>query len=260
MAVVIALGLLAAPRRASAQHHHDEPAVWSTTGTFSASLGLQAAGFDTPLYTGSYQAVVPTLGWTGRGLALFAMLGLYHVEENGRRVYGVGDVMVTGRATLVTRDTLALGVALHASVPTGVQVDGLGMGHVMMMPSLWGSARHGALTLDASAGYSRALVALGGAHHDHGAWPLVDPMAMQELTWGAGASVDLGACVASCVRVGANVLGAQPFGVAMTTPRISAAARLSWGTPRFVTAMEVATGIAGDPFTIRGGVTGSVQF
>lgn len=257
-AAVAVLGALALPRAALAQHHHAAP-TGSGEG-LSASLGIQAAGFDTMRYTGTYQAVIPALGWSGGGFAASATLGLYHIDENGRRLYGAGDLALRGQATLVTREPVTAGVALHASLPTGVQRDGLGMGHVMVMPSLWGSARLGAVSLDASAGYGRALVALGGAHHDHGAWPLVDPMAMQELTWSAGAAVALGACTGSCVRVGAGLAGAQPFGVAMTAPRVAATARLAWSTARAGTALEASAGLAGDPFTVRGMVVGDVRF
>jgi hypothetical protein len=255
---VAALAVLALPHAALAQHHRTE-ATGPGDG-FSASLGIQAAGFDTALYAGSYRAVIPTLGWSGRGLAASAALGLYHIDENGRRLYGPGDLAIRGHATVVTRDAVTAGVAIHASLPTGAHRDGLGMGHVMVMPSVWVGARLAAVSLDASAGYARALVALGGSHHDHGAWPLVDPMTLQELTWSAGATVALGVCTGSCVRVGAGLAGAQPFGVAMTTPRVAATARLAWSTARVGTALEASAGLAGDPFTVRGMVVGNVQF
>jgi hypothetical protein len=162
--------------------------------------------------------------------------------------------MVAGHATVVATEALQAGAALHVMCPTGSETKGLGMGHVMAMPSAWATWRSRPVTIMASAGYGRALTSVGGAHHDHGPAPLVDPMNMQELTFRAGA--DLG--VGHGLRVGGSTLGGIPIGTGIT--RVIGAGRVAWGTPRVSTALEVQVGLAGDPFTIRGVVETALRF
>src|SRR6185295_15509013 len=124
--------------------------------------------------------------------------------------YGAGDAAIGGLATLVEGDAVHAGVALHVMLPTGSELENLGMGHVMAMPSAWASWRAAPLTIAASAGYGRALVGLGG--HDHGPGPIVDPMNLQELTWSAAADLDLG----HGVQLGGRTRGAAPLGTGRT--------------------------------------------
>jgi hypothetical protein len=139
--------------------------------------------------------------------------------------------------------------------PTGSELDNLGMGHTMAMPSAWATWRTAPLTVAASAGYGRALVDLGdGAHHDHGPLPLVDPMNMQELTWSAAADVDVG----HGLQVGGRARGGVPIGTGHT--RAIGGGRLAWGTPRISTGLEIQVGLAGDPFTVRGVVDTALRF
>jgi hypothetical protein len=128
------------------------------------------------------------------------------------------------------------------------------MGHVMVAPSAWASWRAAPFTVAASGGYGRALVDLGGAHHDHGSMPLVDPMNLQELTWSAGADIDVG----HGLQVGGRTLGAVPLGSGLA--RVIAGGRVAWGTPRFSTGFEAQVGLAGDPFTIRGVLDTALRF
>ena len=228
------------------ENHHD-------ASELSVGLSAEAARFENAYYVGSYQGVTPSLGWMRGRFGASAAIGLYHLDENGLSTYGAGDAMLGGHAVLVERDVLHAGAALHVMVPTGSELDNLGMGHVMAMPSAWASWRGAPLTITASAGYSRALVDLGG-HHDHGPSPLVDPMNLQEITWSAAADVDLG----RGVQVGGRARGGVPIGTGHT--RALGGGRVAWGTPRITTGLEVQVGIAGDPFTIRGVVDTALRF
>jgi hypothetical protein len=230
------------------EHHH------AASSELSVGVSVEAAAFDTMLYVGSYQGITPSLGWMHGRFGVVATVGLYHLTENGLSLYGLGDAMVAGHATVVSTGALQAGVALHAMVPTASERDRFGMGHVMAMPSAWGTWRAHPLKLTASAGYSRAVTALGGGHHDHGSSPLVDPMNMQELTWSAGGDLEVG----HGVQVGGRALGGIPIGVGRT--RLIGGGRVAWGTPRVATAFELQLGIAGDPFTIRGVVETSLRF
>jgi hypothetical protein len=253
-AIAILVGLTGPPGLGVARAEHDMAAMEQHDGSSEVSVGvsLEAAEFDTLYYVGSYQGVAPTLGWTRGALGASASIGLYHITENGLSRYGVGDAMVAGHATVIATDALQAGGALHVMWPTGDEPAGLGMGHVMVMPSVWGTWRAHPVTISASAGYGRGLVALGG--HDHGPMPLVDPMNLQELTWTAGADVDIG----HAVRLGGRTIGAIPIGTGVA--RVIGAGRVAWGTSRVSTAFELQLGIAGDPFTIRGVVDTALRF
>lgn len=238
-----------------ARAEHDMAAMESH-GDSELSIGLsaEAAGIDTAFYVGSYQGVTPELAWMHGRFGASATITLYHLVENGRSLYGPGDTMLAGHATLLAADAVHGGLALHVMAPTGSELDGLGMGHVMVMPSAWVSWRAAPLTLAASGGYGRAMVSLGGEHHDHGPMPLVDPMNLQELTWSASADVDLG----HGLQIGGRTLGAAPLGTGAT--RVIAGGRVAWGTPRFSTGLEAQVGLAGDPFTVRGVVDTALRF
>jgi hypothetical protein len=216
-------------------------------------VSLQAAEFDTRYYIGSYQGIAPSLGWMAGRFGASAAIGLYHITENGLSRYGFGDAMVTGHVTALATDAVDAGFALHVMWPTGDEVAGLGMGHAMAMPSAWAAWRLRPVTLRATAGYGRALVAIEDGH-DHGLMPLVDPMNMQELTWSAGAEVALG----GGVRVGGRTAGGIPIGAGAV--RMIGAGRVAWGTPRISTGLELQLGVAGDPFTVRGVVDTALRF
>jgi hypothetical protein len=242
---------------ASAEHDHafamSENHQDGASG-LSVSVVVEAARYDSGFYVGSYQGVLPSLDWARGRFGASATIGLYHLDENGLSVYGLGDAMATGHATLWSTEALQAGVALHVMVPTGSEVEGLGMGHVMAMPSAWGAWRTRSVTVTASAGYSRAMTSLGGTQHEHGAMPLVDPMNLQELAWSAGAELAVGAGV----RVGGRALGGVPLGAGRT--RVIGGGRVAWGTARVSTGLELQLGIAGDPFSIRGVVDTALRF
>jgi hypothetical protein len=238
-----------------ARADHDMASMAERSGEAEVSVGLSvvAAEFSTALYVGSYQGLTPVLGWMRGGFGAHAAISLYHLTENGLSRYGAGDAALGGLATLLDGDAVHAGVALHVMLPTGSELDNLGMGHVMAMPSAWASWRAVPVTLSASAGYGRALVALGGAH-DHGPAPLVDPMNMQELTWSAAADVDVG----HGLQLGGRGRGAAPLGTGRS--RVIGGGRVAWSTPRVSTGLEVQVGVIGDPFTVRGVVDTALRF
>jgi len=250
----VLVGLLASPA-GSARADHDMAMSGHHHGASELALGvsLEAAEFDTAYYAGSYQGIAPSVGWMSGRLGASAAIGLYHITENGLSRYGLGDAMVTGHVTVVASDALDAGMALHLMWPTGSETAGLGMGHAMAMPSVWATWQPQPVTVHATAGYGRALIALDGGH-DHGLMPLVDPMNMQELTWSAGAELAVG----HGVRVGARTAGGIPIGAGAM--RMIGAGRVAWGTPRITTGVELQLGVAGDPFTLRGVVDTALRF
>jgi hypothetical protein len=248
MALAPSEGLARAEHDMMSEHHHGD------ASEVSLGLAVEAAEFDTRFYVGSYQAIAPSVSWMRGRFGANAMVGLYHITENGLSSYGAGDAMVTGHVAVMATDAMQAGVALHLMFPTGSETEGLGMGHAMAMPSAWAHWQRHWLAIRASAGYGRALTSLGG--HHHGPAPLVDPMNMQELTWSAGAELDVG----HGMRVGGHALGGVPVATSAGVTRVIGAGRVAWGTSRVSTGIEVQVGLAGDPFSIRGVVDTALRF
>lgn len=259
MRVLLFVALVAgAPRVAVAEHQHGAaPASASAEGgsELSAGVSVVAARFETKLYEGHYQGITPSVGWSRGRFAVAANLPVYWIERNGAGYSGLGDAFVHGQATVVDRGRGRAGVVLGVSAPTGDASDGLGMGHVMVMPAAWGSWRAGRATLGGSLGYARALGEGSGGHHDHaGAWPLVEPMNRAELTWTATLDVAL----ATRWRAGLRAGGAAAIGEG--EGRATTGVRAAWAWGRGETGVEIAAGVVGDPFTVRGVVDTALRF
>jgi hypothetical protein len=248
----VALGLTAS--QALADHHGMAMESSGGGSTIRTSVSLLAASFATPDFAGDYQGVIPAVSWATRRVAIGASAPLYRLQENGRELYGLGDVVLHAQASLVHTHELAAGALLAASLPSGDGQAGLGMGHPMLMPALWTAWSHDALTLAGSAGYSRALVD-SMSHHDHGPWPLVEPMNMSEISWSASATY----AITHGTHAGARLTGGVPVG-AVGHDRVVGAFGVAWGAGRVETAAELQAGIAGDPFTIRGVVETALHF
>ena len=221
----------------------------------SASLGLVAASYRQTSFEGDYQGVTPGVHWANARFAVSTGIGAYRLRKNGALYHGIGDLFVQGQAALVGHHARSAGVAVAVSLPTGSQRTGLGMGHVMVMPALWGSWATGQLTLAGSFGYGRAIGASYGGDHAHGTGPIVDPMNISELTWSASGDY----AVARALRLGARLGGAialDDTGVHRTI----GAARAIWTAGRVDTTAEVQVGIAGDPFQVRCMIETALRF
>jgi hypothetical protein len=243
-----------APAVAAADHQHGMVAGASEQeSTFAAGLSLVAAEFDTMEYGGDYQGLVPSVRWVGGRFAASANIGVYQLKKNGLEMVGAGDAMVHGQARLLGDDRVGVGVALAVLAPIGDHQAGLGMGHPMVMPAVSGRWSDGQVAFDGSLGYGKAF---GGAqsHHSHGAWPLVDPMNLQELTFTASGDLSL----ARALRVGGRVSGGAPIGDGAT--RVIGGVRVLWTEGRVDTAFEIQAGLAGDPFRLRGVLETAVRF
>jgi hypothetical protein len=122
------------------------------------------------------------------------------------------------------------------------------MGHVMLMPSAWGTLTLGRLGLSARLGYAGALAA-SSEHHHHGGGtsPLVEPMNESELAAAAAGSFAL--TPAFAMRVG--VYGAVPVAIDDGHARAVGFAGAGMQSQRLDTSVEVHLPLAGDPFTAK---------
>jgi hypothetical protein len=219
------------------------PSVGATT-----TVRLLAANYRSPLFEGSYQGTELGASISRGRLAASASLAGYRLVRNGLASQGIGDVMVHVHAEAAAGRGFAGGAMLMASLPTGDSDRGFGMGHVMLMPELWGTWNARDISVSLSAGYCHAL---GGeqAHAQHGgggSWPLVAPMNARELSFGGSAMYSLSPAWA----VGVSSNGATPIGDGRA--RLITGGRIVWMFGRLVTAAELAGGVVGDPFGVRG--------
>ncbi len=250
-----------APGVAAADHSHDHHRHAAHTSDAdapgaagAASLSVIAAQFHTREFVGDYQGIVAGGSFTLDRYAVTASLPAYRLVKNGARHHGPGDLMVHGHVAIVRREHAQIGVAVGVSTPTGSRRDGLGMGHVMAMPGLWGRGALAGLTVAASFGYGRAFGADADAHQ-HGAGPLVDPMNFEELTW----SVDASRAVARALALGAFSNGAVSLDDG-GRDRVIGGVRATWIEGRVSTRADLQLGLAGDPFNVRGVVETAVMF
>jgi len=98
---------------AMSEHHHDD------SSEISVGVSMEAAAFSTMVEVGNYQGILPSLGWMRGRFGASATVGLYHLDENGLSVYGMGDTMIAGHATVVATETAMAGVALYYDTDGG---------------------------------------------------------------------------------------------------------------------------------------------
>jgi hypothetical protein len=103
-----------------------------------------------------------------------------------------------------------------------------------------------------TAGYSRAIG--GDTDHEHGMWPIVEPMNLSELTWSAAGDYAITRGIVGGVRISGGV----PIGNG--EDRVVAAVRVAWASGRFTTGGELQAGLVGDPFTVRGVLSTAMTF
>jgi hypothetical protein len=256
---LVATGLLA-PAAARADHHDMAPGDGRAAAAdpFTAGVSLIAATFspsvgDSMYFGGNYQGVIPAAAYANGRFLASASWAYYRLERNGNANTGVGDIVVHGRAALLDGDSAHAGVMMSLSMPTGVEAQGLGMGHPMVMPAAWAAWRLDRVGVSGSVGYSWAL---GAGAHVHGMQPLVEPMNMREITWSASADLALPAGV----RAGPRISGGVPIAGMGGADRVIGAMRVGWGMHRVDTSAEVQVGLFGDPFNIRGVVSTALRF
>jgi hypothetical protein len=197
-----ALAALAA-RSAFAQSCHAPPSASAASGP-SVSLAVREATVDTDAVSADYQGVLLGLGYARAPLEAAVVLPAYRLDAGAGAEVGLSDLLLDVRAALIGayhdhadhHDHLQAGLELAATLPTGDEDIGLGMGHVMLMPGLFVRVHDAHAALLLQAGYGRALTERGHAAgngrdvHAHGALgSLVDPMSDSELEAGLTISV-----------------------------------------------------------------------
>jgi len=255
--VIVAVGvfaLLGRPAEARAQHCHMPSLVDAEGIGLRAGHTFVVAGYSTEQDAGDYEGLGLVLEWSRGWFETAASLTAYRIRRNGGVTRGLGDLQVAAGAVPFAREDGAarLGAYLGVSLPTGDDDAGLGMGHVMMMPALFGEARLGRLELSLHGGIGAAVGAGPDphAHHHHGGaaspMPLVDPMNATELFGDLRVAHPIG----PLWHVHLGTSAAAPLGDGEARIVLAAGGQLV--LTRLDFGLELQVPVLGDPFTVRG--------
>lgn len=258
-ACALLAGLLA-PSGSHAQTCHPPSLRDQVDSGFHVGFVTVAATFS-DTQRGDYQGVIPTLGWHYEWLTAELALPWYRLETDGQENVGLGDLAADVRVALYRAPSgiVALGPELAASFPTGDADEGLGMGHVMLMPGVWGRFELDQLSIIAQLAWGRALAESGAhaqhsGHHEHGVAttpapapsPRVNPMNMSEFEHALGIRYAVHPNVAFTARwLGAIPLEDGGFERQTVGPGL----QLSAGA--LDASIEAQVPVVGDPFDVR---------
>jgi hypothetical protein len=247
-------------------------------------LAGEVASFRHSAAQGYYVGGWLGLHGEGRRWAVRAMMPTYYLVRDAKVMSGIGDFLLQGRASAFQWRRQSLGAVLGATLPSGRVEDGLGMGHVMLMPGLWWHAPVEKWRFFAEAGMGLAIYGKNGQHgtdhdahtHQHGAYagaderaidatsrtsngvqprPLVNPMNAREIS-GRG-EVEFRPTAFWGVRAG--IFGAVPV-IEEGITRVVSSASLALYGPYYGLDFSLHVPVAGAPFTVKGAVQASLRF
>jgi hypothetical protein len=261
-----ALLCLAIPRAVRAQTCHapailpvtpaeDEAAVTAPLSTVATGTGLavdltvEKATVDLDGARGGWDGAVLGVGWRSTRLGARVSVPFYRVDEGSSTAAGLGDLMVEAQLAVRARPRLSAGVGLAVGLPTGDGTEGRGMGHLMVMPGLWASARRGAFDAILIGSFAHAIGADPHHVHHHGPTVNVNPMSPVEVA--AGARLGVRATTTLTPRIGGSV--ALPI-AGDAAARASALAGVAWRRAAWQLATDLELPVAGDAFDARGTV------
>jgi hypothetical protein len=173
----------------------------------------------------------------------------YRIARMGSHAYGPGDITLNVRGNVFRSEDSAftIGPELAATLPTGSADDGLGMGHVMLMPGGFVIWQREGFTLVTQLGYGRALGSASSHNHADGPAPIVNPMNRSELMHAIGVS----ASVHPNLRVTGRLLGAVTLFNHAGYAREVIAPGLQFISGAFDFSVEQQLPLVGDPFVSR---------
>jgi hypothetical protein len=253
--------LLGLPATALADACHVAPPLEALGLGFHLSTSFELATYDNARGTGSYVGISLAAAYQREWLRARASLPAYRLRRNDETFHGPGDLLVATEAALVRNDeqTDAAGLGLALSLPTGEESSDLGMGHVMLMPGIWGELTFDRMFLQAQVMYGRAL----GSHDEHAAdqhaghqthaqhdmdpGPIVDPMNMSEFAGRLGG----GFRILDFLRLRTGIDTAVPVADDQGESRGIAVFGVDFLRNPFNATIEGQVPFTGDPFTAK---------
>jgi hypothetical protein len=268
--VAVIVCLLGFPATALADACHVTPPLEALGLGFHLSASFDVATYDNTRGSGSYLGVALTAAYQREWLRVRASLPAYRLRRNDETFHGPGDLLLATEVALLRNDeqTHSAGLGIAASLPTGDESSDLGMGHVMLMPGIWGELTFDRTFLQAQLVYGRAL----GSHDDHAAGehaghqghaehgmdpgPIVNPMNRSELAGRVGG----GFLIVDFLRVRTGVDAAVPVADDEGESRGIAVLGVDFLPDPFNATIEGQVPFAGDPFTAKGIFSAGFRF
>ena len=258
------------PGVAYADTCHVGPPVEELGLGFHLSTVLELATYDNDRGAGNYQGVAVIAAYHREWLRLRAALPGYRLRRNDRTFYGPGDLLVGAELALIRDEekTLASGISLAVTAPTGDAASDLGMGHVMVMPGVWGEVSRDKTFVQVQVVYGRALApsddqgaAQHAGHHASasnpvGPGPIVNPMNSSEIT----GRVSAGYRIAGPLRLRTGVDGAIPVAEDNGKSRGVAVVAVDLLPDPFDFTIEGQLPFAGNPFSAKAVVRAGFRF
>lgn len=225
------------------------------------ATSLEAAAYEYGGNEGSYQGAALSASYTREAFKAELIVPAYRLRRNDETFYGLGDVTGELRVRLldVADGALSGGAGLTGIAPTGSASRDLGMGHVMLMPALWGLFEGSGAFLQLQVAYARALSQDDSEHARHHAArmrPIVRPMNASEVVVSGSA----GYAVHELVRVQGGVYTAAPVDTPDGKGRTVASLGVDFIPSAFDVSLEAQAPLAGDPFTFKVVAGAGVRF
>ena len=248
-AALCTISICSAAPAATAQSCHSSSLRPTSGLTYRATLSSVFGTFTRTNVRGEYQGLFVTGTVSHPWFTAELALPGYRIAQTGSHAYGPGDLAVNARANAFRSadDSISLGPELAATFPTGSADDGLGMGHVMLMPGGFVSWQHTGFTLITQLSYGRALGSASTHDHGDGPSPIVNPMNRSELTHSVGFS----ASVHPNLRLTGRLMGAVTLFNHSGAAREIFAPGLHFITGALDFALEQQVPIVGTPFASR---------
>jgi len=240
--------MLAAPPRVRAQSCH-AASLRPTSGlTYRVALSGLFGNFATDATSGEYQGILATLAIEHPWFAAEVTVPGFRIAQIGSHAYGPGDVLISARGNLYRSadNVIVAGPEIAATLPTGSMEDGLGMGHVMLMPGAFVRWHNAGYSVIAQLSYGAALSSGDHAHH-MGPAPIVNPMNRSELAHALSASAQLHPNLNLTGRLLGAVTVADHRGAAREV--VAPGVQLVFGA--FDASLELQVPVVGHPFSSR---------
>lgn len=251
LGAALSAGLLGAgaSSKATAQSCHSSSLRPTSGLTYRVALSSVFGTFTRTNIRGEYQGLFLTGTVSHPYFTAELALPGYRIAQTGSHAYGPGDLALNVRGNVYRSDdeSITVGPEVAVTLPTGSADDGLGMGHVMLMPGGFVTWQHGGITLITQLAYGRALGGSSAHVHDDGPWPVVNPMNRSEFTH----SVGLSALVHPNLRLTGRLIGAVTLFNHSGAAREIVAPGLQFIAGAFDFALEQQLPVAGAPFVSR---------
>jgi len=239
--------------RAHAQTCHPIDVRLHDGWRYRVVLGVSSASYGSGNERADYQGLHTGFSYRLTWFGIDALVPAYRLTRLGGTQYGVGDIVLSARGTVLSLlgGRLTSGLEVAVMVPTGNAEKGLGMGRAMSMPGSWLTLTQGLVLFRAQLGYAvmHGQRATQDSHHaaSSAPHPIVNPMNQSELQHALTVALSL----ASNLSVHLRWFGALPVADEFGSPRQIVAGGGEIGLGALDLSAELQLPVVGDPFRCK---------